>query len=81
MKKFRTDFQSFGHVEVLTRDQLKKIMGGVADVKATCKSTCTGVTVLGGGTTGSCSQTGPVGGLPGACVCNASGSGQSSCYN
>jgi hypothetical protein len=81
MKKLRLSIQQVGSIEVLTRSQLKKVVGGVAPPKKDCKSTCTAVTATGGGTTGSCSQTGPVDGLPGACVCGASGSGQSSCYN
>jgi hypothetical protein len=79
MKRLKLSIQQVGSVEVLTRNQLKKIVGGLAAPTPDCKSSCWGTDAGNRGTPGTCSQTGPVDGLPGACVCDVSG-GHSSCY-
>jgi len=66
MKKLKLNLSSLGSAEVLTRDQLKKVMGG-SSLGSLCGSGCSGIcntTCNGRPATGQCRNSSSLG-----CVC------------
>ena len=84
MKKLKLKALELGAKEVLTRDQLRKVLGGAdgsGSGSGSGNNLCSGAQCGGhwvGGATGhweygSCAYTPPIAGLPGGCFCSYGG--------
>lgn len=76
MKKLKLDIQQFEGAELLTRSQLKKVIGGDGGSGLGCSAKkCSGgnwdpVNMKYNYGTTDCGYLPPVGGLPGSCICS-----------